>query len=65
MDKPPMRTSVIDEQGQCFIKATRELGVEDDEKRFKANLSNIARADVPPEDRRKPKCKKKSAKSAV
>ena len=64
MAKSPKRTSVIDEQGQCFIKAARELGVKEDEKRFKANLGKIARADVPPEDRKKPKRKKKSVKSA-
>ena len=38
-----------------FTKAARELGVDEDEARFKAKLRRIARADVPPEQRKKPK----------
>ena len=38
-----------------FTKAARELGVDEDEARFKAKLRKISRANVPAEDRKKPK----------
>ncbi len=50
-------------QEQKFIDKARELGVDEDEGRFKATLRQIARADVPLEHRKKPKRKKKSTKS--
>ena len=42
-------------QREQFIEAARGLGVDEDEARFKAKLRRIARADVPPEQRKKPK----------
>ena len=45
-------------QRKRFIEAARELGVDQDGERFKAALRQIARADVPPEQRKKPKRKK-------
>ena len=45
-------------QSQKFIDKSRELGVDEDEAHFKAALRQIARADVPPEQRKKPKHKK-------
>ena len=47
-------------QHEQFIDKARELGVDEDEGRFKAALRQISRADVPPEDRKKPKRKKVS-----
>ena len=47
-------------QSRKFIDAARELGVDEDEARFKEKLRDIARADVPPEQRKKPKRKKSS-----
>ena len=47
-----------------FIEVARELGCDEDEAHFKDALRQISRADVPPEDRKKPKRKKKSTKSA-
>ena len=41
-----------------FIEAARELGVDEDESRFKNALRNIARAKVPPSKRKKPKREK-------
>ena len=47
-------------QHEQFIDKARELGVDEDEGRFKAALRQISRADVPSEQRKKPKRKKKS-----
>ena len=44
-------------QAKRFIDAARELGADEDEARFKKALRDIARADVPLEDRKKPKRK--------
>ena len=51
-------------QVEKFKRATRELGADKDEAHFKAALRKIARADVPPEQRKKAKRKKRSTKSA-
>ncbi len=48
----------IDRQGRRFTEAARELGVDEDEVRFKTKLRKIAHADVPAEDRKKPMRKK-------
>ena len=45
-------------QQRSFIEAARQLGVDEDEKHFKAKLGKIARADVPVEKRKKRKRKK-------
>ncbi len=51
-------------QRASFIEAARKLGCDEDEVHFKDALRQISRADVPPEQRKKPKRKKKSGKSA-
>ena len=43
-----------------FKEAARELGVDEDEGRFRATLRQITRADVPPAQRKKPKRSEKS-----
>ena len=45
-------------QRDHFIEAARKLGGNEDEAHFKAKLGEIARAKVPPEQRKKPKRKK-------
>lgn len=38
-----------------FIEVSRDLGADEDPEHFKAKLRKIANADVPEEDRKKPK----------
>ena len=44
-------------QSARFVEAAHELGVDESEAEFKEALGKIARAAVPPEQRKKPKRK--------
>ncbi len=46
-------------QRESFVEAAKQIGVNENDAEFKAKLRQIARADVPPEQRKKPKRKPK------
>ena len=49
------KVSKIDDQGNMFIKAARELGCDEDEAHFEEKLKKIARHKPPPDAPPKPK----------